>query len=117
MAGEVTPDQSLWNKKRVAHGEATSAQAKKTLVTTNRGNGIGEMGVEGAQLEIYDIAGVGNAETWISNIPNIIAVAWQSDVAGTDECGCTLIDQATGEVEFGVDGGTNNGWIWVLRGK
>jgi len=115
MADEVTPDQTLWNKKRVAQGVATAAEAKKTLLATNRTNGIGEAGVEGAMLEIYDIAAVGDNETWISNIPNILAVAWQSDIVNTDQASCTLIDQATGEVEFGNAGATD-GWIWVLRG-
>lgn len=113
MADEVSP--ANWNERRVTGGAlpaVTSRVLTSALVPATRHN------PRGLRLEAYRISAVSNAETWISNIPNIFAVAWQPDVADTDEVGPTLLDAATGEIYFAVGTGLAvDGWVWVLRGQ
>jgi hypothetical protein len=76
----------------------------------------------GAQLEIYPFTAatasdIDDGDQWTSGIPNIIACAWQPDVANDDLVAPTLITQATGVIDFSATNATNLGWLWVLRGK
>jgi len=112
MAGEVTP--GTWNNQRVAMGAVGTGTSRQVASSTSP---VGRRNPRGFELEVYLINGVADGESWISNIPNIGAVAWQPDVAGTDEVGPTLVNAVTGEIQFQVAALNPDGWVWVLRGK
>jgi len=68
----------------------------------------------GLKMGIYYFSDVDDTDTWTSNIPNIVAVAWQADQANTDKVGASLTTAATGVITFDCENANSNGWLWVL---
>lgn len=72
----------------------------------------------GLKMSIFFFSGITNAtgDTWASNIPGIVAVAWQGADA-TDDAGVPFLETpASGTVRFEMQNGSAEGWLWVLHG-
>ncbi len=66
-------------------------------------------------LEVYyfdDV--VTDADSWLSGIGGIQAVAWQGEDADADLANVSLTVAATGEITFQTSAGNARGWVWVL---
>ncbi len=69
----------------------------------------------GLKFSIFYFAAAANTDTWTSNIPGIVALAWQGADADDDAGVPFLSTPSSGEVTFQMQG-TAEGWLWVLHG-
>lgn len=113
--GAVTPSVSVSDTgyvnphNGVFGGVATATNNLRTDVASLRNN------VQGCLFTRHYFGDVSTGDTWTSNIPNIVAVAWQPADATDDAAGVFLSAQATGAV--GWIGTNAEGWLWVIHGS
>ena len=76
---------------------------------------VGKSYAQRADLKegIYFFSDIDDGDTWTSNIPGIVAVAWQADQADDDLIGATLTTAATGVITFQGETTNATGWLWV----
>jgi len=103
-------------------GKTTAQDNTNNLAT------VGQIrSTKGLELEIFHCTAVANAETiTIGGMHNVVACAWQPEDIGDDgdtSVLCNPAASATGE-RGGVgttftfyNGGTRQGWLWVLHGS
>ena len=60
---------------------------------------------------------IDTGDTWSSNIPGVVASAWQAADATDDKVTSALTTQAGGIFTFTSQNTNNEGWLWVLHGS
>jgi len=100
-AGYVVPSQGIY-------GGVNAANAAMTT------NGTHHASRQDLRLSIFYFTDIDDTDTWTSNIPGIVAVAWQANQADTDKVGATLTTAATGVITFDAQNANSAGWLWVL---
>jgi len=58
---------------------------------------------------------IDDEDTWTSNIPGIVAVAWQGADPDDDAVVPFLSTAATGVITFQSESDHSEGWLWVLH--
>jgi hypothetical protein len=102
----------------------------QTTAQTNTNNlaTVGQIrGTAGLTLSIFHVTAVANAETiTIGGMHNAVACAWQPEDIGDDGDTSVLVNVAsaatgnrgqTGTTFTFYNGGTRQGWLWVLHGN
>ncbi len=69
----------------------------------------------GLKMDIFYFSSVGNTNVWTSNIPGIVAVAWQGADADDEACVPFLSMAASGAVTFQMQNSYSEGWLWILH--
>lgn len=102
----------------------------KTTAQTNTNNlaTVGQIrGIAGLTLSVFHVTAVANAETiTIPGLHNAVACAWQPEDIGDDGDTSVLINVASSTTNYRAqkgttftfyNGGTRQGWLWVLHGN
>lgn len=102
-------------------GTAATAQTTANNLAT-----VGSLhSIAAHQLSVYHVTAVANAETITTPIHNAIACAWQPEDIGDDGDTSVLLTVPTSDAGFRSrfgstftfsNGGTRQGWLWVLSG-
>ena len=60
---------------------------------------------------------IDTGDTWASNIPGVVASAWQAADGTDDKVTSALTTAASGTFTFTSQNTNNEGWLWVLHGS
>jgi hypothetical protein len=102
---------------------ANSGAAANPFVSTDTCQAGPEAGAIGpVQMEVADLQfkaipvnAVANAETVVTGLPGLVAVAWQADDLDADRASCFVSNIGTGEVTIlEAETGTIEGYIWCF---
>ena len=85
-----------------------------TSTQTHEANGVVQ-NRDGAVLEIYPVNAITDGQT-VTVGDGVIAVAFQANDVDANHTTAYLTAQSGGTVTFDVSAGTDEGWLWVLRG-
>ena len=101
-AGFVDPDKGVYG------GVNTS--------TANLLSGVNQHNddVKGLRFSRWYFSSVGNADDWTSNLPGVVAVAWQAADPDDDAGGVFLATALTGNIQFQMQNAASEGWLWVI---
>ncbi len=101
-AGYVDPDRGVYG------GVNTSTANLLSGVDQHNDN------VKALRFTRWYFSSAGNADDWTSNIPGIVAVAWQAADPDDDAGGVYLKTALAGVVGFQMQNSASEGWLWVL---
>ncbi len=101
-AGFVDPDRGVYG------GVNTSTANLLSGVDQHNDN------VKALRFTRWYFISVDNADDWTSNLPGVVAVAWQGADSDDDAGGVFLATAAGGVIQFQMQNSSSEGWLWVL---
>jgi hypothetical protein len=104
-AGYVDPDRGVYG------GVNTSTADLLTGVNQHYDN------VQGMRFSRWFFSDIDDTDSWTSNLPGVVAVAWQGADPDDDAVVPFLEEPVAGKITFQAENANSVGWLWVISAR